>query len=106
MLPDIPPEVRPWLGQALLGLLIGFIAWIGRSLIKRAVLRVDDHEVRIGAIEQKFISREEFQRYMEQVRLDRAAMHAENLASIAALRESVDRVNTNIINTLAQQLKR
>lgn len=69
----------------ILGVLVGLIGWIG-EIYRRRVDKIDENH----------ISREEFQRYMDQVREDRLEMHQENLGRLDRIGDDMDRIHSRI----------
>ena len=64
---------------------MGLIGWIG-EIYRRRVDKIDENH----------ISRDEFQRYMDQVRDDRLEMHQENLGRLDRIGDDMDRIHSRI----------
>jgi formate-dependent nitrite reductase cytochrome c552 subunit len=75
---------------------IGVMAFFG----KRHITRIDSHGDRIRDIERRYVSREDLQTYMEQVRKDRADMHQQNLNALQEIRAQMQHINDNLLAVL------
>jgi hypothetical protein len=78
-----PPTVN-WLVY-ILGLFIALLA---------AVFEI--YRRRIDKIQENHVTREELERYMQQIRVDRLAMHEENVKKLDNLHTDMNRVHTRI----------
>ena len=86
---DVPQP--NWL-TLILGVFMALLAWVGKIGWGK-----------IQTLEDTYISREDLERYMDQIREDRIEMHRENIARLDRIGDDMNRVHGRIDQVLREQ---
>jgi hypothetical protein len=92
------PEPQTWFnlaGTAIAGLL-GLLASVFRGQMNRQAQDIQALEVRTA----EFVTREELQKYLDQIRGDRIQMHVENLGRLDRIDDAVIRLHNRVDGVL------
>jgi uncharacterized membrane-anchored protein YhcB (DUF1043 family) len=95
---EIEPTSQGWF-NAIVGLVVGLLGTLF-GIYRSKVDRMEDHQQSLERRQANFITRDELERHIDQMRSDRLQQHTENLLRLKAIGDDINRVHDRIDQAL------
>jgi hypothetical protein len=95
---DIESSPQGWFNVAI-GAIVGLLGTLG-GIYKGKMERMEDRQENLERRQNSFITRDEMERHIDQLRADRLQQHTENLMRLKTIGEDITRLHDRIDQAL------